>query len=468
MNHLKRKNQNIIYFPKKKNNKKRDGRRSAPKVPGIRLMDSVSASESEFSAMRLLSGRLPRSPISGRRKMFGERKQRSLSAFARKKQVVTEPSMEPPLIHGYLQYQVSKIWKEKWVILNKEKLEIYKDNQCIHLNKAYNVTSFMGLTFSSENEEKKETKGDVSPDVKNNKNRDTKEHMLTLDFGTKTINLAASSRAELLQWVIGLHNVYGMGNKKELLHDVDECIKELYLTQFGDQSAIKQEEEQWIFIGGMVTCVGKSVQYMWDGLSLKHLKGDNFGNFKWDGTTLILKKDSKIITQFTFIQCSGEFKSKPDEEGNSAVVWNWNKERLLQFLPICAENEKQKLWKFLKPIPPPVAMCVEILSALLSNRPIIPIQGRERSKTVAERKEIRDSKKGASAERAAAARKKRKERREKREKREREKQKNNETTTEDEKSKDETEPSKEEIIVSEITSPRKKQRKKKKKKQKKA
>ena len=122
----------------------------------------------------------------------------------------------------------------------------------------------------------------------------------------------------------------------------------------------------------MLTCVGKSIQYLWDGVSLKHSKGDDFGNISWDGAQLVLSKEGKDVV-FCWNQGSTEFRSKPDSNGDSSVVWSWTKERFLQFLPLAPDDEKPAVWKFLRPVPPPIAMCVEIFSCLFAGKELIPV-----------------------------------------------------------------------------------------------
>uniref|UniRef100_A0A7S4IU38 PH domain-containing protein n=1 Tax=Vannella robusta TaxID=1487602 RepID=A0A7S4IU38_9EUKA len=228
------------------------------------------------------------------------------------------------------------------------------------------VPTFLGLTINTP----KEGDEDKAKKKKDSKNA-TPPHSLTLETASYTIQLGTESRIELLEWATGIARIFSSVTNKSIFDDTDACVKELYVDQYGDQSAIKQGEEQWIFVGGMVTCVGKSIQYTWDGLSFTHAKGDNFGTITWDGLTLTLVREGEDDVCFHWVQCAHEFKSTSDEKGNSQVVWNWTKERFMRFLP-APPDDKPVLWKFLRPVPPPVAMCVEIFSLLYAGKDLVP------------------------------------------------------------------------------------------------
>ena len=101
---------------------------------------------------------------------------------------------------------------------------------------------------------------------------------------------------------------------------------------------------------------------------MKHISGSNFGEGTWDGLLFTWKREGKPDLVFHWNECSSEYRLSPDKRGESAIVWNWREERFLQFLPVL---EQPKLWKFLKPVSPPLALCVEILSVALSGQDIL-------------------------------------------------------------------------------------------------
>lgn len=175
----------------------------------------------------------------------------------------------------------------------------------------------------------------------------------------------------------------------------DAWVKELYLERFGDQSAIKREDEQWIFVAGMLTCVGKSIQYSWDGISLKHVKGDDLGSISWNGAVLKLSRDGQDDVEFFWIQGSSEFRSKPEKNGDSSVVWSWTKDRFLQFLPLPPDDEKPCTWKFLRPVPPPIGMGVVLFSNLLAGKELVPklVKKKMEKESVQQRSKRRNLKK---------------------------------------------------------------------------
>merc|ERR1712100_895724 len=350
------------------------------------------------------SERNGRSPIISRKKK-AERKGRSLSAFSRKRQIL-EPSMLPPLVRGsLLQLSTSGLrssWKNRWAILNEEELELYKDEKCISLGKTVAIRAFASVSVSdTEFSELSES------DDKSKKKR--KEHVLYLELASETLTFALEDRTELLHWAIGFASIYKKVTGKSICSERDSLLKELYLENFGDQSAIKQGEEQWIFVAGKLTLVGKSIEYTWNGVSMKHSKGDNLGNITWDGVTFTFSRENKEDIVFSWVDCTGEFKSKPDADGNSVVVWNWTKDRFMQFLPVSG-NGQYPVWKFLRPVSPPVAMCVELFSAELEGRDVLTAPAKPERKQISKSLvEIRkERKKNSSKKRKSSKRKSKK------------------------------------------------------------
>jgi hypothetical protein len=117
---------------------------------------------------------------------------------------------------------------------------------------------------------------------------------------------------------------------------------------------------------GKVMCVGKKIQYFWDGTSLKHQSGDNIGQATWNGLTLTWTPVDAPPVVYHWNQCVSEFQSAPDDEGEIHTIWIWNKEGFVKSTPSPKAGQQPKLWKFLTPIPPPVILCIDFLSVTLT------------------------------------------------------------------------------------------------------
>ena len=143
-------------------------------------------------------------------------------------------------------------------------------------------------------------------------------------------------------------------------------MKELYLNSFNEESLVKFSGESWLFSNGKITCDEKSINYSWNGFQLQNISGENIGEGFWDGRNLSWNfnnqefnfKWDEITSEFTFVN------NQENQEENQ-LIWGLQPDRILLK---SSTATSPKFWKFRKPVPPPVALFIELLSASSSGQ----------------------------------------------------------------------------------------------------
>lgn len=320
------------------------------------------------------------------------RSKRSIAFSRRRRSHV--PSLLPPIIIGRLcRLQgtgAKKAYKPRWAVLNGEKFEFYKDEKCnaSSLGTAIPVGIIEQIKIRTPEEDKEAE----NPEAET-------EFLFSVVYLGGELFLCAPDRITMLQWILMLsglvQSIKAIEGKDTgpVVQDHEKLVKEVYVDSYGTESAIKLGEgekgEQWIYLMGKVMCVGKKVQYFWDGLSLKPQGGDNLGQATWNGLSLVWSSPDKPNETFIWNQCVSEFQAIPDDDGEVNTIWIWNKEGFVKSVPPAPDGVTPKLWKFLTPIPPPVIMCIELLSVALNPEAEIQPQAVVQGESISARSERR-------------------------------------------------------------------------------
>lgn len=365
--------------------------------------DSTKAPVGAVRSRLSLFDRMSRSPKTSRRKKTGGSIRHSTAMIVRRHRP-EQPSMSLPLLRGGVQVltstNFSAQWKRRWLVLNNEQLEIYKEDTCVGLLKCYPVSEMNAIHLNGEEE--------LAHEEKSSKKRKAvmeKEFGLLVDFAGDHLHLAPGSRKEQLQWIVALRAIQATtAPPDQALATNLTLIRELYVDHYPARVTFQQGDETWTLADGTLTSTDipdVTASFTWDGLTCVS-QGEASGfSLTWDGLTLTFVVPAQAPLLFRWVDCRKEFTPLQDTEDETRYApWVWRPDQLSLHTGEAPEGKStvSQTWTLTEPAAPPLALAVACLSNALSGRPLVyesytRLLSEEAAPPVGERAELRKKKK---------------------------------------------------------------------------
>eukprot|EP01094_Clydonella_sp_ATCC50884_P012719 TRINITY_DN23017_c0_g1_i1.p1 TRINITY_DN23017_c0_g1~~TRINITY_DN23017_c0_g1_i1.p1 ORF type:complete len:587 (-),score=180.72 TRINITY_DN23017_c0_g1_i1:364-1860(-) len=237
-------------------------------------------------------------------------------------------------------------WKQRWFVLNEEKLEIYKDNSLTAL------LSDIPLVVL--------TKIDPIVQLKA-KDKKGVATAITIMSGELRLTVGFDDEREKSHWCVAINGLRAK-NYKPCIDKVENhvLLNTLYMAGYKGGNVKGADEEEWSYRGNGVLRYAEGEEsleghvFQWDGERLKSKCAETTANGQWTGVMLHWFEDEESNKPVLSYQWHGDIREYHSSDGDQQKTWKWTRHFL-------ARKEGRGEWIMEGNVPEPVVMLLQLM-----------------------------------------------------------------------------------------------------------